>query len=138
MKKTARAGKTARKTRIQQKPNKTAAERSCVACRKKFPKHEMIRLVLKDGRPFIDSDGRRGGRGVNICPQEQCFEQAVKKNLFSRAWKKPVSASLWDRVREEFRKEAAQKVFRKGSQTVILRVRDTRTKDTNREQNSQK
>jgi predicted RNA-binding protein YlxR (DUF448 family) len=44
-----------------------------------FPKKEVVRLVLEDGRAVIDESGKRNGRGLYLCRSLGCFDKAVKK-----------------------------------------------------------
>lgn len=42
-------------------------ERTCVLCRKKMPKGELIRHVFKDGEIVVDPEQKLGGRGAYLC-----------------------------------------------------------------------
>lgn len=64
--------------------------RMCVGCRKRDSKYRFLRFVERDGRLFFDPDYKASGRGVNICPDPDCFERAFRKNLFERALKTKV------------------------------------------------
>jgi predicted RNA-binding protein YlxR (DUF448 family) len=48
-----------------------------------FPKKEIVRLVLEDGRTVIDETGKKNGRGVYLCRSLSCFDKAVKKKKIS-------------------------------------------------------
>ncbi|MEA3357218.1 MAG: YlxR family protein [Patescibacteria group bacterium] len=70
------------------KKKKHVPIRTCIACRCKKPKKEMIRWVLKGGRePVIDLEGKGTGRGANLCSSLACFDKAVKLQAFNRVWK---------------------------------------------------
>ncbi len=59
--------------------------RSCVACREKKTKRELIRLVGKDGVVEIDPRGKKAGRGVYLCPFSECWEGGLKGNRLEYA-----------------------------------------------------
>ena len=70
------------------KKEKHVPIRTCIACRCKRPKKEMVRWVLKGGKKLvIDLKGKETGRGANLCPSLACFDKAVKLRAFDRAWK---------------------------------------------------
>lgn len=48
-------------------------ERTCVLCRKKRSKGELIRLVFKDGGILVDPEQKLGGRGAYLC--KDCFSK---------------------------------------------------------------
>ena len=54
-------------------------QRTCVACRKIRAKQELIRLVLiSDESVEVDISGRKAGRGVYLCPTQECWEAGLK------------------------------------------------------------
>ena len=59
--------------------------RSCVACREKKAKRELIRLVGKDGVVEIDLRGKKAGRGVYLCSFSECWESGLKGNRLGHA-----------------------------------------------------
>lgn len=42
-------------------------ERTCVACRTKAPKWELVRFVVKDREVFLDERAILPGRGAYLC-----------------------------------------------------------------------
>ncbi len=53
--------------------------RTCIACRKKRPKEEFIRIVAdKDENNIIDYDQKINARGVYICNKHECIERILK------------------------------------------------------------
>ena len=48
------------------------------------PKKELIRIAGYEGNVTIDLTGKAKGRGVYICPNEECLVRAVKKKAISR------------------------------------------------------
>jgi hypothetical protein len=66
-----------------QKRTKHVPERTCIACRQKKPKWEMVRIVrTPQGNIEIDSRGKKAGRGAYLCKSRSCWEAGlVKKRL---------------------------------------------------------
>ena len=61
--------------------------RRCVGCMKSRPQNEMIRIGIRDGKLTADPDRGLPGRGIYLCPEEECLKRAVKRKSFSRALK---------------------------------------------------
>ncbi len=59
--------------------------RTCVGCRGTLPKRELVRVVrTPDGEVLVDPTGKMNGRGANICPKPECFEDAVRTGSLAR------------------------------------------------------
>lgn len=59
--------------------------RMCAICRKMYPKKELLRLVkTPDGPVFFDATGKKAGRGLYLCKDPQCLDQAVNKNRLTK------------------------------------------------------
>ena len=68
--------------------------RSCIACREKLPKRELIRIVrTPEGTLEIDPKGKRAGRGAYLCRKQECGEIALTPRRLSQALKCAVTAS---------------------------------------------
>ena len=64
--------------------------RTCVACRKKASRDELLRFVLSDkGKPAFDKTKRRPGRGVWTHSATECFEKAVERGQLTRGLRVP-------------------------------------------------
>jgi len=51
----------------------------------------MWRFVrLNDGTIAYDRERTAFGRGANVCAQKQCFEMAIERKAFARAFKQAV------------------------------------------------
>ncbi|MCX6397717.1 MAG: YlxR family protein [Propionibacteriales bacterium] len=64
--------------------------RTCVGCRGRAAKSELLRVTVQlgtDGRPAVvpDLGGAAAGRGAHLHPTERCFQLAEKKRAFVRA-----------------------------------------------------
>jgi predicted RNA-binding protein YlxR (DUF448 family) len=75
------------------KQRKHVPLRSCIACRAKRPKRELVRIVRTPaGTIEIDRDGKRSGRGAYLCPDQECWETALRHRKLGQALKCQVSA----------------------------------------------
>jgi len=60
-------------------------ERTCITCKKKGAKHELLRIVRTcDNKIEIDVEFNKPGRGAYLCLSLKCMEIAYKKNLITR------------------------------------------------------
>jgi predicted RNA-binding protein YlxR (DUF448 family) len=67
--------------------------RSCIACRERYPKRDLIRVVRSPEGTFeIDPRGKLAGRGAYFCRNRQCWEEALQPGRLSLALKCRVSA----------------------------------------------
>jgi len=102
--------------------------RTCIGCRETFEKRDLIRIVRSpEGRLVPDLKAKLPGRGVYLCNRPACLQKAVRKNLFSRALRSPVSASDLAGLEETICRLLEEKVrsflsvMRKGNQVVVGR-----------------
>ncbi len=80
--------------------------RMCAGCRKRRPKEELIRLVLKDGgKLVIDGERTLPGRGAYICVERECFQLAIKKKGFVRAFRGKFRRVVPEEVSRVFQEE---------------------------------
>lgn len=63
-------------------------ERRCLGCGGRAPKGELARFTAVasgDGHVLMRDDGAaRGGRGLYVHPQRDCFQRAVARRAFAR------------------------------------------------------
>ena len=73
-------------------------ERTCIGCRQRRSQAALVRCVLTDdGRAVVDRTGP--GRGAWLCiPPSDCFELAVRRKAFERAWRRPVGREALDEL----------------------------------------
>jgi predicted RNA-binding protein YlxR (DUF448 family) len=68
-------------------------ERSCIACGRKLPKRELVRIVrAADGQVVVDPTGKANGRGSYLCKTGKCWEQGVRRGSLERGLRSPLSA----------------------------------------------
>jgi len=81
-------------------------ERLCVLTRQVRPAGEMIRFVIDpDGEVVADLKGRLPGRGVWVTATRQALVEAVKCNVFRRAFRRDVKVAAEFPARVEARLE---------------------------------
>lgn len=74
-------------TRGQERP-KPVPERTCIACREKRPKWELVRIVrTPQGGLEIDPRGKKAGRGAYLCRRQECWEIGLKRKRLQYALK---------------------------------------------------
>ncbi len=60
-------------------------ERSCIVCKKKLPKKELLRFCVKNDKIILDKLQKEGGRGAYFC--SECLPKIknlkVKRKLFN-------------------------------------------------------
>ena len=79
-------------------------KRSCIVCRLKVAKDELLRIVrCPDGSLSLDLSGRLPGRGAYVCQSVKCWETAVDRGAIQRALHVPVETGAIDKLRSEFR-----------------------------------
>jgi predicted RNA-binding protein YlxR (DUF448 family) len=69
--------------------------RTCVSCKIKRRKKELIRIVLDaQGRVVRDKNGKRPGRGAYVCESRSCLERLVKGNILAKAFREEGSITI--------------------------------------------
>ena len=79
--------------------NKRQIERTCIVCRAKRDKKDLIRIVHdKTGMIDVDNDGHKSGRGCYVCKKLECINQIKKSKALNRTYKTNVSEDVYDRI----------------------------------------
>jgi hypothetical protein len=79
--------------------------RTCIGCKCKKPKKEMIRIIrTPEGKIEIDETGKKSGRGAYICRDVKCLDIALKENSLKKSLKQDISLKTLDDLREAFLK----------------------------------
>lgn len=77
-------------------------QRMCVGCREMKNKKELIRVVrTPDESIMLDPTGKKSGRGAYVCPNEQCFNLAVKGKRFEKALEREIPEDIVQRLRKD-------------------------------------
>lgn len=66
-------------------------QRMCVACRQRFEKRTLTRIVYSSDGLQIDRTGRLNGRGAYLCDNPDCWKRAHQSNLLDRALRASLS-----------------------------------------------
>ncbi|NUW36867.1 YlxR family protein [Nonomuraea sp. SMC257] len=64
-------------------------QRTCVGCRVRTAKSELLRLVRVEDHVVPDLRGRLPGRGASLHPAMSCLELAERRRAFPRAFRVP-------------------------------------------------
>ncbi|WP_129842761.1 YlxR family protein [Streptomyces sp. RFCAC02] len=62
-------------------------ERTCVGCRRRSARNDLLRVVAHGDRCVPDLRGTLPGRGAYLHPTPDCLELAVRRRAFPRALK---------------------------------------------------
>ncbi|WP_308250081.1 YlxR family protein [Sphaerisporangium fuscum] len=66
---------------------RAAPLRTCVGCRVRTVKSELLRLVVVESEIVPDQRGRLQGRGAYVHPVLSCLELAERRRAFPRAFR---------------------------------------------------
>lgn len=76
--------------------------RMCAICRRQRPKKELVRLVkTPEGQVLLDETGKKPGRGLYVCPEEECILQALKGDRLNKAVGQKVDEDVRERLKEK-------------------------------------
>ncbi|MEU1669147.1 YlxR family protein [Streptomyces sparsogenes] len=64
-------------------------ERTCVGCRERAAKDDLLRIVAAEGVCVPDRRGTLPGRGAYVHPTRVCLELAVRRRALPRAFRGP-------------------------------------------------
>jgi uncharacterized protein len=96
-------------------------ERTCIGCRKRSSPTDLLRMTVSGGLVLPDPERRAPGRGAHLHPATECFELAVRRKAFPRAFKVPGPldvTGLQEYVEQRDREEAVQKAATRPSAAV--------------------
>jgi predicted RNA-binding protein YlxR (DUF448 family) len=66
-------------------PDPAEPVRTCVGCRSRAAKTDLVRVVLVEGQLALDLRGRLPGRGASLHPDPDCLDLAERRRAFARA-----------------------------------------------------
>ena len=74
---------------------KKIPQRTCIGCKEKKDKKDLIRIVKdKDGNITLDRS-----RGAYICDNIQCLEKAIKTKALARTFEMNIDETVYDELR---------------------------------------
>jgi uncharacterized protein len=84
-------------------------ERTCVGCRVKRPKHDLLRLVRTGGGSVVvDPGGNAPGRGAYVCRDLACAGKAVRKGALEHALRASLGSEDLTRLVKEIEQEVKE------------------------------
>ena len=84
---------------------KKIPQRSCVVCRTKKDKNELIRIVRNQANEInIDESGKKPGKGAYICESIECLEKGIKSKALKRALEVEIPEEIYENLRERISK----------------------------------
>ena len=79
---------------------KKMPQRTCVGCRQKKDKKDLIRVVInKEGEIGIDRTGKMPGRGAYICDDINCLEKAIKTKSLEKSFETKIDEEVYEKLR---------------------------------------
>lgn len=81
--------------RVKHKP-----QRTCVICRVKTDKRDLVRLVIADGKLQSDMSGKMDGRGAYLCRKRDCWQEASAQKQLSAALRQNLNDGDRDFLRQ--------------------------------------
>ncbi|MBQ6569232.1 MAG: YlxR family protein [Clostridia bacterium] len=85
--------------------------RKCAGCNQSKPKKELVRIVrTAEGEIFLDTTGKKSGRGVYVCRDINCLSSARKAKRLERSLstdeiKVVIPDEVYSRLEEELAKD---------------------------------
>ena len=62
-------------------------QRTCVVCRTRDNKRQLVRLVRTEDGVQVDPSGKMNGRGAYLCDDPRCWDRAVSTSILNKALK---------------------------------------------------
>ena len=68
----------------------------CIACREMHPKKSLVRVVSsKEDGVFVDSTGKKSGKGAYLCKSAVCIEKAKKISALKRTFEREIPENVY-------------------------------------------
>lgn len=76
-------------------------QRKCVVTNEMKPKKDLIRIVRnKDGEVFVDTTGKKNGRGAYISRDMDVITKAENKNVLSQQLNTAIDPSIYESLKK--------------------------------------
>ena len=82
------------------KKNKPTNIRTCIVTNQKFNKQELIRMVVKDRKVYLDLEEKSLGRGYYIKPSLEILNMAIEKKILQRKLKTNIEKEFIDKLKQ--------------------------------------
>ena len=87
---------------------KPIPQRTCVVCRRSFPKRELNRIVrTPEGDVIYDPTGKAPGRGAYLCNDLACWQKAISGTYLNRALKTNLTPAQRAALQQELERRKA-------------------------------
>lgn len=77
----------------QPRKQKHVPQRTCIVCRKKTDKRQLVRIVRTVDGVVVDPTGKQNGRGAYLCDNPMCWQQAIERNMLDKVLKTELNAT---------------------------------------------
>lgn len=82
--------------------NKKIPMRQCVGCQEMKSKKELLRIIkTAENEIFLDTTGKKNGRGAYLCPNRECLTLAVKTKGLERSLKTTIPKEVIENLTKE-------------------------------------
>lgn len=72
--------------------------RMCVVTKERYPKKELLRVVLFDGNISVDPTGKQNGKGCYLKKDSEVINLARKKKILNHIFETEVNDSIYDEL----------------------------------------
>ena len=77
------------------------SQRMCICCRQMKDKRDLLRVVKnKEGDIFVDTTGKKNGRGAYVCKDSECLKKLKKNKVLNKAFKCNVQDEVYSLIEE--------------------------------------
>lgn len=74
--------------------------RTCVVCRDKTGKRQLVRVVRTDSGVQVDPTGKMNGRGAYLCERDACWQRAIGSDVLAKALRVTLTAEDRERLKQ--------------------------------------
>ena len=60
------------------------ATRMCISCRKRDKKEELLRIIAKEKKAYLDNLQKENTRGIYICDKKECINKLLMAKDISK------------------------------------------------------
>ena len=72
------------------------------------PKNDLLRIACYEGVVSVDPTGKAKGRGIYICPSEECLAKAKKRKALQRSFGTELTQEQEEQLLQEIREYDAR------------------------------
>lgn len=73
--------------------------RTCVVCRDKTGKRQLVRVVRTENGVQVDPSGKMNGRGAYLCERAECWQRAISSDVLAKALRVTLTAEDRERLK---------------------------------------